>query len=114
MNQLQPALLLLVLLAGMSACEKPHTLLDTDLCNSGLLYFSKRGPCGGEMSSEGLQSPDTSQRGSHVRKCSSGLLTQKVMAKLCVLALLHFCGVTVNAESEGLREFGGDENFGKE
>lgn len=98
----------------MSGCEKPHTLLDTDPCNSGVLYFSKRGPCGGEMSSEGLQSPDTSQRGSQVRKCSSGLLIQKMMAEPCVLTLLHFCGMTGNAESEGLRDFGDDENFGKE
>lgn len=66
------------------------------------------------MSSEGLQPPGTSQRGFHVRKCSSGLLTQKMMAEPCVLTLPHFCGVTVNARSEGLREFGDDENFGKE
>lgn len=33
------------------------------------------------------------------------------MAKPCVLALLHFCGMAVNAR---LREFRDDENFGKE
>lgn len=105
---------LLVLLAGISGCDKPHTLLDTDFCNSSLLYFSKCGPCGSEMRGEGLRLRDTGQHGFHVRKCSSGLLTQKTMAKPCVLTLLHFCGMTVNARSEGLREFGDDENFGKE
>lgn len=98
----------------MSGCDKPHTLFDTDLCNSGLLYFAKCGPCGGGMRGEGLQPHDTSQHGFHVRKCSSGLLTQKMMAKPCVLTLLRFCGMTANAKSEGLREFGDDDNFGKE